>query len=65
MKKLNFKHLYFAESDLHIDEVLTSVGVSVKLGKTTPVEIHWCYSFTALGGDKEQLRKPYYDPKNA
>ncbi len=55
MKKLSFAHLYFAESDLHIDDVLTSVGVSVKLGKTTPVEIHWCYTFNALGAEKETL----------
>lgn len=56
MKKLNFKHLYFAESDLRIGDVLTSVGVSVKLGTSNSLtECHWCYSFTALGGQREQL----------
>lgn len=56
MKKLSFAHLYFAESDLHITDVLTSVGVSVKLGSgNSKTEIHWCYGFNALGGSKENL----------
>lgn len=56
MKKLSFAHLYFAESDLHIDDVLTSVGVSVKLGSGNSLtECHWCYSFSALGAEKETL----------
>lgn len=60
MKELNFKHLYFPESDLHIENVLTSVGVSVSVkdnetSGATATEILWAYSLGAFGGDKEQL----------
>jgi hypothetical protein len=56
MKKLSFAHLYFPESDLNVADVLTSVGVSVKIGSSNAMhEILWAYSLGAFGGDKEQL----------
>ena len=44
-----FSHLYFT---LDVEDVLTSVGVEVKIGSVT---VEWASSTGAFGGDKEQL----------
>lgn len=46
-----FSHLYFTVT-LDVEDVLTAVGVEVKIGDTT---ITWATDIGALGGDKEQL----------
>lgn len=47
-----FSHLYFADPTLDVEDVLTSVGVSVAIGNHT---VLWAYSLGAFGGDLEQL----------
>lgn len=46
---INFKNLYF---DLDIADVLTSIGIEVKIGSTV---IQWAHSFGDLGGEPEGL----------
>lgn len=54
-----FSHLYFTDPVLDVDDVLTSVGVSVAIkehgGSGPAYTVLWCYSISALGGDLEQL----------
>ena len=51
MDKLNFRNLYFAD-DLDIADVLTSVGITIKIGDT---EVKWAHDFGDLGGEPEGL----------
>lgn len=51
MKKF-FSHLYFTDPVLDVEDVLTSVGVTVKIGSVTVV---WASDVSDMGGDKEQL----------
>lgn len=44
-----FSHLYFT---LDVEDVLTSVGIEVKVGNIT---VEWAHDLGAFGGDKEQL----------
>jgi hypothetical protein len=58
MKKF-FSHLYFADPQLDVSEVLTSVEVAVKIGPNTQggtlTAISWATDVSDMGGDKEQL----------
>lgn len=47
---IDFKTLYFANLD--IADVLTSIGIEVKIGSTV---INWAHSFSDLGGEPEGL----------
>lgn len=52
-----FSHLYFDDPTPQVEDVLTSVGVSVAIGEhgQTQHVILFAYSLGALGGDLEQL----------
>lgn len=58
MKKF-FSHLYFADPELDVGDVLTSVGVAVKIGPTTQgatmTTISWTSDVSDMGGEMEQL----------
>lgn len=50
-----FSHLYFAVT-LDVEDVLTSVGIEVKIGTSgNMTTISWASDIGALGGDREQL----------
>lgn len=49
---MDYKNLYFADDELDISKVLTSVGVTVKIGNVT---IKWAHDFGDLGGEPEGL----------
>ena len=51
MREIDYRTLYFAD-DLDIADVLTSIGVTVKIGET---EIKWAHDFGDLGGEPEGL----------
>lgn len=49
---LDFKTLYFTDPTLDIQDVLTSVGLHVKVGST---EVLWAHNFSDLGSTPAEL----------